>query len=252
MPPDYVPSADSSAIFLYISSAFWNVFSASVAFARSLIPGRRGPSTTARSRRRTTSRCPAGPDRLAADDHVHRVRVHLREVPQRHPTNSCRSCTSKRHVVRPCRRRGCPSTRPPCRSRSVRRLRVVPVGGRAADGGAERHVLARTPPSPSPSPVPAASSFTSPKPGATAVHLELQGVGVAVGDVGAALGDALAPRGEIDRVGLAELHVHAALADAAAGDAREVGLAARPSAGSRSSGCGTSSSTPARGRCPSR
>ena len=73
---------------------------------------------------------------------------------------------------------------------------------------------------------PAASSFTSPKPGDTSVHLELQGVGVAVGDVRAALGDALAPRRVVDPVDLAELHVHAALADAAAGDAREVRLAA--------------------------
>ena len=62
--------------------------------------------------------------------------------------------------------------------------------------------------------------------GRLAVDGELQGVGVAVGDVGTALGQALAPGGKVDSVDLAELHVDAALADPAAGDAGEIGLAA--------------------------
>src|SRR5439155_10260250 len=59
-----------------------------------------------------------------------------------------------------------------------------------------------------------------------AADRELQGVGVAVGDVGPALAQALAPGGEVDLVDLAHLHVDAALADATAADAGEIGLAA--------------------------
>ena len=72
---------------------------------------------------------------------------------------------------------------------------------------------------------PALSIFTSP-PIVWPLTVNCKRVAVAVADVRAALGQALAPLGVIDLVDLAELHVDAALANAAAGDAREIGLAA--------------------------
>src|SRR5581483_4722381 len=55
---------------------------------------------------------------------------------------------------------------------------------------------------------------------------EIQGMRVSVGDVRLPFANALAPLGEIDLVHFAELHVDAPLADPAAADAGEIGLAA--------------------------
>ena len=83
--PSQLPSSASSAIFRYISSAFWNVFSASGARSSALDPLAADLPQLLDHPDAPLRALPARPDRLAADDHVHRVGVHLREVPQRHP-----------------------------------------------------------------------------------------------------------------------------------------------------------------------
>ena len=174
--------------------------------------------------RSRTPQCaaPRRADRLAADDHVHRVGVHLREVPQRHPTlrsigtskvTSCALSSAGTSFVA--------ATLPLTTSST---LRVVPrgvfrPGACRAAFSRERHLRLSLRPS-------RLSSFTSPTGRRCSFDAKFQRVGVAVGDVRSSLGDAVAPLGEVDFVDLAELHVDAALADAAAGDAREVGLAA--------------------------
>ena len=175
--------------------AFWNAFPASArSSARSRLPGL---ATIARSRRCTIRAARRGPDRLAGDEHVDRVGVQLREIAAAPPSCSWRSArensrscalssagTSLAHRHLPLT---ISSTLPTLAPGDLAPPSAVPSGRFGGEGhlGLHRHLagcvqlrLLRL---------------------RLAVDAEFEGVGIAVGDVGAALGDALAPVGEIDR-----------------------------------------------------
>ncbi len=123
-----------------------------------------------------------GPDRLAADDHVDRIGVHLRKLPQGHPT-ALGDRDQELDVVL-LSSAGTSFVAATCPLTINSTLRVLPVGILPPTGRAQRQARRRMPPSPSPSPCPACRASLR-RPG-LAVDGELQGVGIAVGDVDSA------------------------------------------------------------------
>ena len=198
-----------------------------LAASAGLDAGLRGPSRVARSRRCTTGRSPAAPGSACSPTSTFTGFVCIcgkcRSATQltlvdRHVERQVVRLVVGRHVLR--RRPTWPLTISSTFRVVARRAAWPPIGGaRAAISGANATFAFTVT-------LPGFVELHRRRTGRLAVDRELQGVGVAVGDVRAALGQALAPVGEVDLVDLAELHVDAALADAAAADAREVGLAA--------------------------
>src|SRR5262249_28389939 len=165
---------------------------------------------------------PRGADRAVVHDHVDRVGVHLREVAQGDPTAPVNLDVEAQVMLLVVGRYLLGGDRFAVdddfdKTRlALRNLAAVGSaerrGRRESDLGLHLHRAGLR-----------EVQFVA---GRLAIHAELESVGVPVRDVRAALGESFGPGREVDLVDLAELDIDAPLADAAAGDAGEIGLAA--------------------------